>query len=94
MPVAAEDAELVNDDEVDVEEAFTVDAVDAVDELVPVCVEDAIPEELAAAEDSLYISSLSPAPQYSTLLPGHRKLQSLWVGASTAPCAVLILLPQ
>jgi len=32
--------------------------------------------DAVARAESMYMSSLSPAPQYSELLPGHTKLQS------------------
>ena len=40
----------------------------------------------------LYNSSRCPAPQYSSLLPGQRKLQSDWSVALTLPA--FKLLPQ
>jgi hypothetical protein len=41
--------------------------------------------------ESIYISNLTPAPQYSYWFPGHTKLQSVR-GAGTEPA--LIVLPQ
>jgi len=42
--------------------------------------------------ESLYISNLFPAPQYSYLLPGQVNEQSAWLVAKTDP--VLRVLPQ
>ena len=45
-----------------------------------------------AAAGIIYISRRLPAPQYSSLLPGHRKLQSVCCGTLTLPA--LRVLPQ
>lgn len=42
-------------------------------------------DEVLAAGPYLYSSSLTPAPQYSVLSPGQRKLQSSWLSALTLP---------
>jgi hypothetical protein len=49
--------------------------VDAVEELIADDVE-LLPVDELDEDDFLYNSNLLPAPQYSTALPGHTKLQS------------------
>jgi hypothetical protein len=49
-------------------------------------------ELLELAEDSVYISNLLPAPQYSYLLPGQVNEQSAWFVAKADP--PLSVLPQ
>lgn len=46
---------------------------------------DRVVNEVEDEAARLYNSSLAPAPQYSTLFPGHRKLQSAWLVALTLP---------
>lgn len=54
-----------------------------------------LPTELLLLEvvaESVYISNLLPAPQYSYLLPGQVNEQSAWLVAKTDP--VFMVLPQ
>ena len=44
---------------------------------------------VVAAAESLYMFSRSPAPQYSVLSPGQRKLQSAWLATLILPAAML-----
>ena len=91
-----EDTELVLllTDEVDVL-VTTLTGADEVDKTLVVdsTVEAAGLEDVVAAVGMrLYNSSLFPAPQYSRLLPGQRKLQSVCKVALTLPA--LRVLPQ
>ena len=70
----AEDAEDV--EAIFVGEMVRVEEVAALD-----CTDDDEPE---IVELKTYTESLFPAPQYSVLSPGHRKLQSV-AGATTDP---------
>jgi hypothetical protein len=68
-----EDVET-RDDVADVEVDVNVDEVE--DFVLEVEETPVLEEVLEEREESLYISNLFPAPQYSTLLPGQVKLQS------------------
>jgi hypothetical protein len=66
--------EMLTKDDVEV---LTIDELelDAVEELTADDVE-LLPVDELGEDDFLYNSNLFPAPQYSTALPGHTKLQS------------------
>jgi hypothetical protein len=82
--------EMLTKDDVEV---LTIDELelDAVEEVTADDVE-LLPVDELEDDDFLYNSNLFPAPQYSTALPGHTKLQSPWLGAYTDPG--LRLFPQ